>query len=247
MGPVAGGPSGARMHEPARGSLRSRRPRRTSRRTDMRLIAQDCYRLEHQKGSHGFVVAGAGRAAVIDPGMTSGFDGVLAELRANEETTGRITDIVLTHYDVDHAQVAARLQAALGATVWIGAADADVLRGRLTPKTLFRKLLQRVARVTLPEGARELDGSGEIFSGLQYLPAPGHTPGHYAYQWRGVLFTGDAALVGADGTLRDFYAPLINDRAVAARTVQLLAERIRTGSVEWVCSGHSPIARTAAS
>ncbi|WDF32166.1 MBL fold metallo-hydrolase [Arthrobacter agilis] len=213
----------------------------------MRLIAQDCYQLEHQKGSHGFVVAGAGRAAVIDPGMSSGRDAVLAELRADEATTGRITDIVLTHYDADHAQVAHELQAALGATVWIGAADADVLRGRIAPKTLLRKVLGKVAPVTLPSGARELSGSGEVFSGLHYFPTPGHTPGHYAYQWRGMLFTGDAVRVASDGTVRDFFAPFINDRAVAARTVQLLAERIRTGSVEWVCSGHSATARTAAS
>lgn len=212
----------------------------------MRLIAQDCHQLEQQKGSHGFVVVGAGRTAVIDPGLASGFDGVIAELRAEEATTGPITDIVLTHYDPDHARVARRLQAALGANVWIGSADAEVLRGRIRPKTLFRRVLRRLVRVELPDGARELTGTGEIFPGLEYFPTPGHTPGHYAYQWRGVLFTGDAARVSANGRVRDFYAPLDDDRAAAARTVHLLAERIRTGSVEWVCSGHSPIARVAA-
>ncbi|MHA7238454.1 MBL fold metallo-hydrolase [Arthrobacter sp. TMS1-12-1] len=212
----------------------------------MRLIAQDCHQLEQQKGSHGFVVVGAGRAAVVDPGMASGFDGVITELRDNGAATGPITDILLTHYDVDHAQVAQRLQEALGATVWIGSADADVLRGRLRPKTVFRRVLRRIARVRLPDGARELTGSGEIFPGLEYFPTPGHTPGHYAYQWRGVLFTGDAARVAADGSVRDFYAPLIDDRPLAARSVEVLAERIRSGSVEWVCSGHSPIARTPA-
>ncbi|MBG6223490.1 glyoxylase-like metal-dependent hydrolase (beta-lactamase superfamily II) [Arthrobacter sp. CAN_A2] len=212
----------------------------------MRLIAQDCHELEQQKGSHGFVVAGAGRAALIDPGMASGADGVLAELRANEATTGPITDIVLTHYDADHAQAARRLQDALGATVWIGSADADVLRGRIKPKTRVRRVLRRIARVELPEDVRELTGSGEVFPGLEFFPTPGHTAGHYAYQWRGVLFTGDAARVSADGAVRDFYAPLIDDRPIAAHTVRLLAERIRTGSVGWVCSGHSPIARTTA-
>lgn len=210
----------------------------------MRLIAQDCYQLERQKGSHGFVVAGAGRAAVIDPGMASGYDGVLGELRANEATTGPITDIILTHYDADHAQVAQRLQGALRATVWLGAADADVLRGRVAPKTLFRRAMQRVFRVPFPVGVHELDGSGEIFPGLEYFPTPGHTPGHYAYQWRGVLFTGDAAKVSSEGDVSDFYAIFINDKPVAARTVRLLGERIRSRSVEWVCSGHSPIART---
>lgn len=212
----------------------------------MRLIDQDCYHLEQQKGSHGFVVAGAGRAAVIDPGMSSGFDGVLAELREGEAETGPITDIVLTHYDFDHAQLAQQLRTVLGATVWIGAADAEILRGRRAPKTLFRKLLKRIARVPFPEGARELSGTGEIFPGLTYFPTPGHTPGHYAYQWRGVLFTGDAAKVAPDGSVSDFYALVIDDRRVAEATVHLLSERIASGSVEWVCSGHSAIGRTAA-
>lgn len=212
----------------------------------MRLIAQDCYQLEQQKGSNGYVVSGVSRTAVIDPGMSSGYDGLLAELRAAETTVGTVTDIVLTHYDADHAQVAERLRKALGATVWIGSADAEVLRGRTKPKTLFRKLLKRVAKVTLPQGARELVGSGEIFTGLSFFPTPGHTPGHYALQWGGVLFTGDAAKVSADGTVSDFYAITINDKPVAARTVQLLAEHIRTGGVDWVCSGHNRVARRTA-
>lgn len=212
----------------------------------MRLIAQDCYHLEQQKGSNGYLVSGPGRTAVIDPGMSSGFDGLMAELSDAETTTGPVTDIVLTHYDVDHAQVAEKLRKALGATVWIGSADADLVRGRIKPKTLFRKILKRVAPVSLPDGATELVGSGEIFSGLSYFPTPGHTPGHYALQWGGVLFTGDAARVASDGTVSDFYAVTINDKATAARTVQLLAERIRTGGVDWVCSGHNPVARTPA-
>lgn len=212
----------------------------------MHLIDTDCYQLDRQKGSHGFVVVGAGRTAVIDPGLASGLEGVLEELRANEGTTGPVTDIVLTHYDVDHAQVAERLQQAVGASVWIGAADADVLRGRIRPRTLFRRAMQRVVRIPLPQDARELRGSGEIFPGLEYFPTPGHTPGHYSYQWRSVLFTGDAARVSPDGSLRDFYAVAIDDKPVAARSVRLLSERIGTGTVAWICSGHSAVARTSA-
>ncbi len=211
----------------------------------MRLIAQDCYQLEQQKGSHGFVVAGAGRTAVVDPGLSLGFDGVIAELRAAEATTGPVTDIVLTHYDVDHAQAARRLQEALGATVWIGAADAAILRGRVRPRTVFRKVVLRLARVTLPVGTKELSGSGEIFPGLAYFPTPGHTPGHYAYQWRGVLFSGDSATVAADGGVSDFPALLVDDKPTAAGSVRLLAERIGAGSVDWVCPGHNAVARVA--
>lgn len=40
--------------------------------------------------------------------------------------------------------------------------------------------------------------------GLTALPAPGHTPGHYAFTWRNVALIGDAALAGPDGELLPF-------------------------------------------
>ncbi|MBG6216805.1 glyoxylase-like metal-dependent hydrolase (beta-lactamase superfamily II) [Arthrobacter sp. CAN_A6] len=211
----------------------------------MRLIANNCYQLEHSKGANGYVVSGRAGAAVIDPGISSGYDAVLKELRDSEARVGRVTDIALTHYDFDHAQAVARLQQELGARVWLGGADAAILRGDQAPPTAVRRLMQRFTSIPYPDQLEELDGTGTIFEGLDYFPTPGHTPGHFAFQWNTVLFTGDSVTVRKDGTLRQFVLrPVISDRAVAGRTEQLLRERISSQGIEWVCAGHNRPTRT---
>ncbi|WP_026550919.1 MBL fold metallo-hydrolase [Arthrobacter sp. Br18] len=211
----------------------------------MRLIANNCYQLEHSKGANGYVVAGSAGAAVIDPGISSGYDGVLKELRDSEARVGRVIDLVLTHYDFDHVQVAARLQRELGARVWLGRADAAILRGDRTPPTAVRRLMQRLTSIPYPDQVEELEGTGSIFEGLDYFPTPGHTPGHFAFQWQSVLFSGDSVTVRKDGGLRQFILrPVISDRAVAGETEQLLRERIASTGIEWICAGHNRPTRT---
>ncbi|MCU1560480.1 MBL fold metallo-hydrolase [Mycetocola sp.] len=209
----------------------------------MRLIAENCFQLEKSRGANGYVVRGEGRTAVIDPGMASGFDAVLAELRDAEARAGRITDILLTHYDVDHAQVVKRLQEALQVPVWISTADAAILRGEAAPPTKFRRFLSRMASSEYPGGVVEVTGTLEIFPGLLAFPTPGHTPGHLGFRWRDVLFTGDAVLVTKHGNLKQFYRLLISDRAMARTTERLLRERIKAEEIEWICAGHNPPAR----
>ncbi|WP_411722004.1 MBL fold metallo-hydrolase, partial [Mycetocola sp.] len=195
------------------------------------------------KGANGYVVRGEDRTAVIDPGLASGFDAVLAELRDAEQRTGRLTDILLTHYDVDHAQVVKRLQEALKVPVWISTADAAILRGEDAPPTLFRRLLNRVASSEYPDGVVEVTGTLEIFPGLLAFPTPGHTPGHLGFRWQDVLFTGDAVLVTKHGNLKQFYRLPISDKAMARTTERLLRERIKAEEIEWLCAGHNPPTR----
>ncbi|MCP2031018.1 glyoxylase-like metal-dependent hydrolase (beta-lactamase superfamily II) [Okibacterium sp. HSC-33S16] len=207
----------------------------------MRLIADNVFQLEKSKGANGYVVRGEGRTAVVDPGMASGYHGVLAELRDARNRTGVVTDIVLTHYDVDHAQVAKRLQATLEVPVWMGTADAAILRGDVQPPTRFRRLLDRVAHSDYPENVTEITGTLEIFQGLLAFPTPGHTPGHIALRWQSVLLTGDSVSVTKDGDIKQFFArPVISDKAMARTTEKLLRERIRTDKIEWICAGHNP-------
>jgi hydroxyacylglutathione hydrolase len=209
----------------------------------MRLIAENCFRLERSKGANGYVVRGEGRSAVIDPGLASGFDAVLAELRDAEPRTGGITDILLTHYDPDHAQIVKRLQQALQVPVWVSTADAAILRGEAAPPTLFRRLLNRLSTSEYPDGVVEVTGTLEIFPGLLAFPTPGHTPGHLGFRWQDVLFTGDAVRVSKHGNLRQFFRLLISDKAMARTTERLLRERIKAEEIEWICAGHNPPTR----
>ncbi|WP_155853876.1 MBL fold metallo-hydrolase, partial [Arthrobacter sp. H5] len=111
----------------------------------MRPIAENCYQLEGSKGANGYLLHGSGHTAVVDPGMNSGYAAVLEELGCAEPAVGTVTDILLTHYDTDHSQVVKRLQQTLNARVWLGAADAAILRGDVPPPTRVRRLLKRLA------------------------------------------------------------------------------------------------------
>ncbi|MET4638028.1 MBL fold metallo-hydrolase [Mycetocola sp. 2940] len=209
----------------------------------MRLIAENCFQLEKSKGVNTYVVRGEDRTAVIDPGMASAFDDVLAELRDAESRTGKVTDILVTHYDRDHMQIVKRLQQALKVPVWMSTADAAILRGDVAPPTLFRRLIHRVAAADYPDGLVEVTGTLEIFPGLLAFPTPGHTPGHLGFRWGDVLFTGDAVTVTKHGNIKQFHRLVISDKAMARTTERLLRERIKAEDIEWICAGHNPPTR----
>ncbi|MBG6237689.1 glyoxylase-like metal-dependent hydrolase (beta-lactamase superfamily II) [Mycetocola sp. CAN_C7] len=210
----------------------------------MRKIAENVFQLEKSTGANGYVVSGDGRTAVIDPGMASGYDRLIVEIRDAERRTGSITDILLTHYDFDHAQVVAQLQRALDVPVWISTADAAILRGDVAPPTLVRRFVNRVARSEYPVGVVEITGTLDIFPGLLAFPAPGHTPGHVAFRWHDVLFTGDAVTVTKQGNMKQFVMrPFISDKPTARTTERLLRERIKADEIEWLCAGHNPPTR----
>lgn len=208
----------------------------------MRTIAGNCYQLQRSKGANGYLVRTPGHTAVVDPGMAGGYDALLGELRDAAPVVGQVTDILLTHYDADHAQIARRLQRELDAAVWLGAADAAILRRDVSPPTRVRRALFRLAPVEVPETVTELDGERELFEGLSTFPIPGHTPGQMAFQLDDVLFTGDAVRVERGGTIKRFYGALNSDNPLAARTTADLQRRITAG-VGWVCPGHNPPAR----
>ncbi|SFN45325.1 MBL fold metallo-hydrolase [Mycetocola miduiensis] len=209
----------------------------------MRLTAENVFQLEKSRGANGYVVRGDGRTAVIDPGMASAFDDLVAELRDAESRTGPITDILLTHYDPDHAQVVKRLQQTLQVQVWISTADAAILRGDVAPPTRFRRFLHRMSSSEYPDGVVEVTGTLEIFPGLLAFPTPGHTPGHLGFRWNDVLFTGDAVRVTRQGNLKQFLWLLTSDRPMARTTERLLRERIKAEEIEWICAGHNPPTR----
>lgn len=210
----------------------------------MRLIAQNCYQLEKSKGSNGYLVSAPGFTAVIDPGMSGGYAALLTELRDAEPVIGPVTHILLTHYDADHARVAKQLQRTLGVPVWLGAADAAILRGDVPPPTRFRRFLARVFPTAYPAGIVELTGEQTIADGLTAFPTPGHTPGHMAFQFGDVLFSGDAVAVTAKGELKQFYRLTISDAVLARQTEQQLRARIAGGGVRWICAGHNAPAKT---
>ncbi|GAB3542337.1 MBL fold metallo-hydrolase [Arthrobacter tecti] len=209
----------------------------------MRTITENCYQLQRSRGANGYLIRAAGHTAVVDPGLANGHDAVLQELRDAAPIVGPVTHILLTHYDADHTQSVRRLQRELGATVWLGAADAAILRRDVPPPTRLRRALFRLIPARFPESVTELDGERELFEGVSTFPTPGHTPGHVAYRFGDVLFSGDAVRVERDGGIKRFFSALNSDNVAAARTTAELQRRIDNGSVRWICPGHNPPAQ----
>lgn len=186
----------------------------------MREVIEGLYRMDAARAGNAYLIETDERAVLVDSGLSSSAKAVVAELSAAR--IPRVTDVVLTHYDPDHVGGAAAVQRATGATVWLGAADARILRGEVAPPTRTRRAMVRVGwlgRAEVPQ-LTELpdDEETEVAPGVMAVPAPGHTPGHHLVRWRGVAFIGDAARLSR-GRLVHFPGFLISDRAQAEATL----------------------------
>ncbi len=206
----------------------------------MKLLRPGLWAMESSSswGCNTYLLTTAGRVFLVDPGPSFQLNPLARELKAAGRSPYEVTDILLTHYDWDHSHSAAEWQRRTGATVWLGAADAEILRTGTATGTRLRRFLCRLLRLSeLPEGTVELRGETPVAPGLTALPTPGHTPGHYAFVWGDVALIGDAADSRADGELRPF-APkqLMTDPEQADATRALLTAL----PVRMFGPGHSP-------
>ncbi|RDV45738.1 MBL fold metallo-hydrolase [Leifsonia sp. ku-ls] len=186
----------------------------------MREVIEGLYRVDAARAGNSYLLEVGERAVLVDTGLSSSADRVVAELSAAR--IPRVTDVVLTHYDPDHVGGAAAVQRATGATVWLGAADARILRGDVPPPTRTRRAMMRfgwLGRAELPR-LTELpdDAETEVAPGVVAVPGPGHTPGHHLVRWRGVALVGDSGRLSR-GRLVHFPGLLISDRAAADATL----------------------------
>ncbi|MGA7206516.1 MAG: MBL fold metallo-hydrolase, partial [Specibacter sp.] len=151
-----------------------------------------------------YLLKGDGEAALVDPGWDSdeGWDALVAGLATAGLATSEVTGMVVTHFHPDHLGMAARLRAASGAWLALGAreplpaqwpqdaeafAAADreqfsawgVPDGRLAEVTFQARTWQRLREIAEPE-RRLADGELVPVAGLtvRVLATPGHTPGH---------------------------------------------------------------------
>ncbi|MGH1524599.1 MBL fold metallo-hydrolase [Leifsonia sp. L25] len=208
----------------------------------MREVIPGVHQLQSARAGNAYLIEEADRSVLVDTGLRSGAERVVAELAAARIPA--LTDVVLTHYDPDHVGAAAAVQRATGARVWLGAADVRILRGESVAPTRMRRAMFRsgwLGRAELPD-LSELpdDVETEVAPSVVAVPAPGHTPGHHLVRWRGVAFIGDAARVSG-GRLVHFPGFLISDRAAAEATRVAIA----ASAPRLVCPGHGAPARLA--
>ena len=147
------------------------------------------------------------RGVLIDPGPPG--DEAWRRLRTgladNEVRLDDITDIIVTHWHIDHAGLAPRLREATDATLHMHESDAPLLadyaaerQARLQRDT--RRLRTWGAPETVIDSVRDGDtpspvpdecpvvphADGDTVAGLELLHTPGHTQGHLAVASGGV-------------------------------------------------------------
>lgn len=150
-----------------------------------------------------YVLVRGAKAAIVDTGVTNSEDDIEVVLADIGLGWSDVRHVVLTHKHGDHAgSLPAVLEAATGATGYVGAADLGEVRS--------------------PRKLRPLADGDEVF-GLQVVATPGHTPGHMAVfdEATGVLLAGDSlntgeGLAGADPQYSE-------DMATAADSIRKLA------------------------
>ena len=205
----------------------------------MRALTRTVLHLDRALGANAYLVRGRHGFVLVDPGLAKNLERIATSMAANGLSPYHVTEILLTHYDPDHAASADEWARRTGARIWVGAEDAAIMRRSApVPRTPFRRIMRRLApRLNSP--AELLRGEAEIAEGVRALPTPGHTPGHFTFVLDDVAFSGDAALVGPDGALNRMPAFLDADplQAAASRV------RLRQLDVAWFCCGHSDPAR----
>ena len=152
-----------------------------------------------------YVLVTGNQAVVVDTGTEGSAASIEAVLGEVGLGWGDVGHVVLTHHHGDHAgSIGAVLEAATGATGYIGAAD--------------------LPNVTAPRALTPLEDGADV-AGLRIVATPGHTPGHIAVldPVAGILVAGDALGVQGGAAVAP-NAQFTADMATAEASVKALAE-----------------------
>lgn len=198
----------------------------------MRVIvdtdAVQVHLLEATRGSYAYLIDGGGRTVLCDTGFPGRAQALLSEL---EDAVRRLSDIVITHYDVDHVGSLKALEERIPARIWLPADDAPyILRER--PRPGLKRLIAAVTKAPPPAHWAPLR-DGDHIGLLTAVRSPGHTPGHLAYRGPGFLLVGDA-LVTHHGRAGPSPAVLAWNPELMRET----ATRLLSGYSGWILPAH---------
>ena len=176
-----------------------------------------------------FLVEHRGVLSLVDTGTEKDPPRILRALEKLGRKPEDVKQILLTHGHGDHSGGAKGTAELTGAPVFAGAADAEVIAGRAPyemavaawGRALYSNRLKDYPRFEIDH---PLSDRTEVESGLEMIPAPGHTPGHMAV-WAPdlqALFLGDS--VWNILNLRESWKAFTPDREANHESVRKLAD-----------------------
>ncbi len=166
----------------------------------------NAFGLSNDPDCHIYLIDGGEEMALVDCGIAEGdsLDRIVENVRAEGFDPARITQLLLTHYHMDHAGGAARVRERLGVDVVAHADAAPTLRTgneRAVALDMAKAagLYPADYRFEPVEVGREVRETDRVTVGtleLEVFETPGHCDGHVSYLMRGrertYLFSGDA-------------------------------------------------------
>ncbi|MGH2691466.1 MAG: MBL fold metallo-hydrolase [Actinomycetota bacterium] len=176
-----------------------------------------------------FLVEHRGVLTLVDTGTKKDPPRILRALERLGRKPEDVRQILLTHGHGDHAGGAKVMHELTGAPVFAGAEDAEVIAGRAPyppavaawGRLLYTNRLKDYPRFEIDH---PLSDRTEVESGLEMIPAPGHTDGHMAV-WAPdlqALFLGDA--VWNLPNLRESWKAFTPDREQNHESVRKLSD-----------------------
>ncbi len=184
---------------------------------------------------------------LVDLGYTGAGGKIRSRLRGLDAVPADVTDVFLTHSHRDHMW---GWEMVRGARFHVWAPEQPLLEGTQTHADLPSRTARAVFGHTGPKPGevqvRAFAGDTAFVLGADTLrasPVPGHTAGHAAYLFRGILFVGDAVARkpwrgygGADPVFSD-------DTKLNRQSLLALFARVPMERVRWVCNAHAKCAR----
>jgi glyoxylase-like metal-dependent hydrolase (beta-lactamase superfamily II) len=192
-------------------------------------------------GAYAWIVKSHHGAVLVDAGMDTSGAAILGELRAQGLSPGDVRAVLITHGHPDHVAAVTRFPAA---TVFVGAADAAMIRGDRSHYAPFGTIVGALLPLPpAPPAMTELRGGEALeFDGIHFtaIATPGHSPGSMMYLHGPMLFTGDSLMRQGDGltTVGWLFSedPARNLAALPA---------LRELPFETIADGHAGVARDA--
>jgi glyoxylase-like metal-dependent hydrolase (beta-lactamase superfamily II) len=172
------------------------------------------------------VVVDEGKLTLIDTGMPGNVDKILKYIRKMGRQPSDVSQIVLTHFHIDHVGGAYKLKKATNAKIAVHEEDADFVAGKKPapkPKNILFSALSSVVKPTPVEPdmrLKENDRAGK----LVVIHTPGHTGGSISLLDPAlkVLFVGDAIRF-SDGKLAGPPEQFTQDAIKAKQSIQKIS------------------------
>lgn len=198
-------------------------------------LTDGIFKVDGVRMSNVYLVVTDDGLLLVDTGIPGSTKRICRFIEAIGRRPSEVSDIVITHFDLDHVGSVAALKARTGARVAIHELDAPVLSRQQQPEKRMLVVVALYRLLVRPVTPDRYLRDGDTIGGLQVKHIPGHTAGSIALvRGDGVIFSGDALLSDKHGNVMPPDPRLAQDPAQASAS----AERIQALHPRLLLPGH---------